>query len=414
MSSPYGVKDDVVVIPDLRAETPPAADANLPATLPDASPVTPKGCDVGTGCAASCFSRNGIGSACDQERVWVNAEYLLWWLKSNPTPPLIGTLPAALAVQNLNDLPAGAIGNLFGGSPLRFDAFSGGRISAGGWLNPEQTVGLEAGAFYLERRNISFGAATKGDPVVGPVFFDITANKESIIVPVSPADAVENARAFASERFWGAEANYRYRACTFSNSPLDVLVGFRYLNLDNDLGTQSTINFLDFGSRTFADLFHTRDQFYGVQVGAALDLREGPWSVYVLGKIALGSIHQSVDINGSTTTIPFGQAPQQIQGGVLAQSTNIGHFTHNEFSWVPEFTINFGYQVTQHLRVYVGYTFLALDHTVQPGNVIDAVNPSKIQSLIVSNPVNLARPAPLFRETDFWAQGLNFGMEFQY
>jgi hypothetical protein len=407
--SPYPVSERAVVVPDPRADTVPAGD-QVPAG-PVGDKPAPAGCCGPVGCLQSCFSGPGTATS---ERLWASAEYLVWWIKSNPTPPLVGTLPAIQAVQNLDNLPPGAIGHTFGGGPLRFGEFSGGRFTAGGWLDAGQNIGVEGSLLFLERRHINFGATSAGDPVIGPVLFDATANKETIIVPVNPADAVERARGSASERLWGYEINARHRVVLFGESSIDVLAGFRYLDLQDDLFSQTSTTFLDFGTRTRTDFFNTRDQFYGGQVGGVIDLREGPWALSLIGKIGFGNVHQTININGSTLTVPFTGTPQLIPGGVLALPSNIGSYHHNESTWLPEFTANLGYQFNGHLRVFIGYTFLYMNHVVRPGDVIDAVNPASIPNVIVPNPSPLVRPAPLFKETNVWAQGINFGLEYRY
>jgi hypothetical protein len=83
---------------------------------------------------------------------------------------------------------------------------------------------------------------------------------------------------------------------------------------------------------------------------------------------------------------------------------------------VPEGGVTLGYQVTSHLRVTLGYTFLYTSNVVRPGNLIDrGVNPSQVNALLgqgaFAGPV---RPAFPGGDSDFWVQGLNFGMEFRY
>ncbi len=78
---------------------------------------------------------------------------------------------------------------------------------------------------------------------------------------------------------------------------------------------------------------------------------------------------------------------------------------------VPEIGFNVGRQVTNNIRLYVGYTFLYWSSVVRPGDQIDfVVNPTQLPTSAGPGMlVGPARPAPLFRESDFWAQGINFG-----
>jgi hypothetical protein len=78
--------------------------------------------------------------------------------------------------------------------------------------------------------------------------------------------------------------------------------------------------------------------------------------------------------------------------------------------------INVGYQLTEHLRAFVGYSFLYWTHVARPGDQIDrAVNPTQLPlSTTAPQLTGPARPAPVLRDTDFWAQGISFGVEFRY
>ena len=57
--------------------------------------------------------------------------------------------------------------------------------------------------------------------------------------------------------------------------------------------------------------------------------------------------------------------------------------------------------------------FLFLSNVARPGNQIDrTVNTTQ---LFGTPPVvGPARPAPLFNQSDFWAQGVNVGLEFHW
>jgi hypothetical protein len=132
--------------------------------------------------------------------------------------------------------------------------------------------------------------------------------------------------------------------------------------------------------------------------------------------VALGSTDQVVDVAGSTVIAPPGQVATVANGGLLAQPTNSGHFTRDQFAVVPEVGVNVGYQATAHLRAFVGYTFLYWSNVVRPGDQIDrAVNPTQLPvSTAAPQLAGPARPAPVLRDTAFWAQGSSFGVEFRY
>jgi hypothetical protein len=212
---------------------------------------------------------------------------------------------------------------------------------------------------------------------------------------------------------------------------VDGLIGFRYADLQEDLDiAHFTVPIPPFGG-TFAvfngnqillgetqvvnDVFHTHNQFYGGQLGLRAETRFGNWILNGTVKVALGSTRQIVDISGGsalTTTAGTTSLP----GGVLSQVSNIGRFKDNEFSVIPEAGVNLGYQLTEGLRVYVGYNFLYWTNVVRPGSQLDGVvDDRQAPTSPFFNPTFLAsRPAVDFSDTDIWVQGINAGLEFRF
>jgi hypothetical protein len=127
--------------------------------------------------------------------------------------------------------------------------------------------------------------------------------------------------------------------------------------------------------------------------------------------VALGTTHQTVDVNGFTTITPPGGPATVVPGGFLALPSNIGRFTRDPFSVIPEVGFNVGYRITNNLSAFAGYNFLYWSNVVRPGDQINlGVNSTR-------TPVSLLPPngpaAPLFsfRSSDFWAQGISFGVQ---
>jgi hypothetical protein len=84
---------------------------------------------------------------------------------------------------------------------------------------------------------------------------------------------------------------------------------------------------------------------------------------------------------------------------------------------VPEVGLNIGYQATRSIRAYVGYDFLYLSNVLRPGNQIDrSINTSQtVQSAIAGNsPAPGERPAVPLSGSEFWAQGIHFGLGLSY
>jgi hypothetical protein len=125
-----------------------------------------------------------------------------------------------------------------------------------------------------------------------------------------------------------------------------------------------------------------------------------------------------VDIAGGQLVTRPDTGATRFAGGLLALPSNIGHFARDRFAVVPELGVNVGFQLTNHLRAFAGYNFLYWSSVLRPGDQIDrGLNELAIPNF-GSQPGTPAgdsrRPAVPFRDSDFWAQGVNFGLEFRY
>jgi hypothetical protein len=158
-----------------------------------------------------------------------------------------------------------------------------------------------------------------------------------------------------------------------------------------------------------------RSERIGAQVGGRLEWRSDLLSLSLLGKVALGATQQRLTIDGGSV-LNAGGTTTAVPGGIFAQQTNIGRYEEDAFAVVPEVGVNLGMQLMPGVRAQVGYTLLYWSDIVRPGNQIDrVVNPNIVstdQDFGVSG--GPQRPAPLFNASDFWAQGLNFGLHFRY
>jgi hypothetical protein len=357
-----------------------------------------------------------VGS--DSSRFYGRGEYLLWWMKSTPLPPLVTT--SAPGFDGVLGAPTTTV--LFGGQSVGGEERSGGRFTVGYWLDQCQTKGIEGSYFFLGQRSTRFSANSDQFPVLARPFFNLNTGTEFSELTASPMRSTGTITAESNNRLWGAEANLRCNLCQSCCYRFDLLTGFRYLELDEGLRLTEDVQVLPTepllgGSHILLfDSFSTRNQFYGGQVGAAAEYRRGPWFVDLRGKIALGGVHQVINIDGGQVRVlPTGEVLSS-KGGLLALPTNIGHFTRDRFAVVPEIGLQLGYQVTDSVRVFVGYSFLYLSNVVRPGDQIDRVlDVTQIPNFAFpARPTGLARPAVPFKGTDFWAQGINFGVEFHY
>ncbi len=374
------------------------------------------------------------GMACDGcypgDRFYVKGEYLVWSLKGSPTPPLV----TRSNIGQGDLLTQGALGPnstvLFGGSGVDGGIRSGGRFTAGYWCTEDHLLGIEGSFFFLGDKNNSFLAASNGTPALGrPVDLLGTPGRQLVAgnelrningVPVI-ASLAGSVNVNTSSSFWGADLNLRTNLACGPNYYLDLIGGFRTLSLDESLSvtesllvTGTTPVVPGAAGTTFMinDSFNTRNRFYGGQLGLAGEVRRGKWSLGLDAKLGLGETQQTVDISGSTTQTPGTTA----LGGLLTRTGtagNIGHFTRDQFSLVPEVGLTLGYQLTDHVRAFVGYNFLYWTNVARPGNQIDTTV-DRTQAFGQINPAGANRPTFNFNNSDFWAQGVSAGLEIRW
>jgi hypothetical protein len=358
----------------------------------------------------------------------------LWWFKKSPAPPLVTTTAPVRG-------SFGALGNrnttiLFDGSNIESDEHSGGRFTAGYWLDDCGDTALEGSFFILGQRSSRFlVASSAGFPVLARPFFNANAMKQDVQLTTFPGVARDSISVTAPSRLWGAEGDLRRNLCRGCNYRVDLLGGFRYLELAEGLHlTENSTAEARFTSQTGApfpagstvlvsDRFDTRNQFYGGQVGFDAEWHAGRWSVDLRTEVALGTMHEAIDVGGNQVITSPGGARQAFLGGLLALPSNIGPHDRDHFAVAPEVGVNVGYQLTPRVRLSAGYNFLYLSNVVRPGDQIDTVlDPRLIPNFVHLNPTEAPRPGlvspprPVVdpHETDFWAHGVNLSLEFHF
>jgi hypothetical protein len=352
-------------------------------------------------------------------RFWLRAEYLLWGIKDSHYPPLVTT--GSTSDPRPGSLDSANTTVLFGGSDLSNKNRSGGRFFAGCWLDEENRYGLEAGYFFLGNRSVGAFFSSPGNPVLARPFFNANANVQDSSVDAFPGVAAGSVRVDVPSFLQGAEANFSRALYQGPAFRLEALAGFRYLNLQEGLHIQEAVQVapvplpMFFGNDIFvSDRFDTHNNFYGGQLGARAEFRRKRWSVSLITKVALGDSNQAVHIRGSTFV--DSQPPLVANAGLLALASNSGHFTRDSFAVVPEIGGNLGFQITERLRGLVGYSFLYWTQVARPGDQVDTVvNVNQVPtSMTFGMPGGPNRPAFRLHSTDFYAHGVNFGLEFRF
>lgn len=382
---------------------------------------------------------------CPPGRIWARGELLVWWADGMNVPPLV----TAGNVNQDNPAALGVAGTsvLYGGDAIDMGTLVGGRFELGGWFDECQKCGIQVGGFFLGEGSDSFVAASDGSTVLGRPIIDATTG-EPIAQIVSFQDVLAGSVGVNSTmNTGGANLSFRKNLCCtdcptcescdpcddcgwrrwFDVPPvrccrIDAIGGITYFGLRDNLGIGENLTVLPGNQGGVAagtnilifDEFKTRNNFCGGQIGAVADLYRGRWWFELSGQVALGANFREVEINGGTrVTDPAGGVTTNA-GGLLTQTSNIGSYDDTVFCAIPQFDLRVGYQLTRHVRVYTGYTFLYASNVVRAGDQIDpVVNPNLLppQEPPIVGPL---RPAFAFQDTDFWLQGVMFGAEVRF
>jgi hypothetical protein len=442
--------------------------------------------------------------------MWFTSDYLLWWTKSASAPPLAITGPTPgvnvttatgpvhiptspgfeglFTINSVYNLSANnATGTLFG-NEIHNPLSSGARFTLGDWLDNEQTFGVEARYMFLLKTWATFGMGPNGGVLAIPYtnavsgvetsypinlpqtatgFTRVSVNTTpDVFVGLYNSATLESAAGKLNIRstseLQGGEANAVWSIGRGANWHLEGIGGFRFIELDETLGIDSTVANVTTQTTQYApalglptgntlvvnqlasvtsriDSFETHNSFSGGQLGLRGEYQWGRFSISAGGQVGLGVMHETVDIDGGTAmsgvltqtpstnihlagiplTVASGasqtitQQSNSTRGGLFAQPTNIGQYTRNAFAVVPEGVLKVNYRFTERVTGSIGYTFLYMSSVAHPGDQINTtVNPT-----LLTTPPNLSvPPQPIyqFRSADYWAQGINFGVEVRY
>ncbi len=426
-----------------------ACDA-LPAAVCGCGSLECTGCDAGCDSIGDCGSCGSAGcSMCGElyspnawrpmvtlslpQDGWLSFEALGWYQDGMSLPPLVTTS----VDPNVTRDQAGVLTDpstriLFGGGSVLEDSLDGGRLRFGVWLNRYHTWGVGAEFFNFSTATEGYSGTSTGAPVLARPFFNTQTGVEDSGIVAYPGVVTGTVNASARSELKGAGFHFRRLRLTedgcsqslFCGTPdhfcsrTETMFGYRYLQLDERVQiSESTVSTdtANPGTLDLFDRFDTRNQFNGFDVGWKYRRTRGFWTWDNSIRLAIGVTKQTVTINGQTTlNDPSNPPSQTLTGGLLAQTSNIGTYRQDEFAVVPEYNLNLGYQLTDHLRMTLGYTFIYWSNIVRPGDHISRDLNTDLLPPPVDPLTGALRPAFAFDTTDYWVQGISFGGEYRW
>ena len=405
-------------------------------TSPPAPTSTTQDQDAGE---ATAVVSSGLAS-----RLYVGIDYLHWWVKDAPlSVPLGSTGPVSnkegfLINSNSMILYGAPFSPATGGNDTQgFPGFNGSRLTVGYWLDDAQRYAVEASGFLMQSRTATFQVRgdSNGNPGLRvPVFNSVpyapgggcdpdtglclVPQTEDGVPLAVPGDLTGGVKITNSLQFGAFDLTGVMPVYRDSSWQISGLAGFSFLQLDEGFGLTADLEGLPTSdlyagqSGVANDSFSTRNRFYGATLGVRGRYLYGPMFVEATARLSLGASNEMLSVKGSYVDLNAPFANNHGPYGIFAMPANEGNFSRTNFAVVPAVQVKVGYNITPSIAVTVGYDFLYDSNVIRPGDQIDR-NIPKGQTFQQTNaPTSLTSPARLFRTTNFWAQGITFGLVF--
>ncbi|WP_160148194.1 BBP7 family outer membrane beta-barrel protein [Rubripirellula obstinata] len=360
------------------------------------------GCD-GNGCGS--IFNSSISRCRDQ---WFGSlELLMMHRSGDRLPRLVTTGPNEAGADSQT---------LFGGDTLLKDVTAGGRVTIGTWIDPQHCRSLVLRGWTATEESYDFSSDQDSNAILGLPFRnvsdDVTPFNDVRIIS-SPGRATGNVQVNGTSNVFGGDLSVRQHVFGKLGGNVDVLYGYQYMRLNEDMTIASSSVSLDddFAPEgtilSTTDAFDIDNEFHGGQFGIAGSYRESCWSFSGLAKVGFGSLRRRAELSGQTFTSIDGNNAIDPQG-LLVRDTNSGTSNDSTFGWIPELDFSLGYHKFPNYELTIGYHIIAMTDALQ---VSGALDPNLASNL--SDPaLGIQSPAADFRYNTFYVQGIHFGIQY--
>jgi hypothetical protein len=326
-------------------------------------------------------------------RWWVSPSFEFAWLSSRPIP---ANVRLRVPTPDGGSIP-GPILPVAGRTAQTFQGGFG--LSGGWWFNDRNTRGIDASFFTVSGGDTTIDAVAPGMIV----FFPDGAGSVPQLLVFPPGFPITGFfPATLSTWYVTADVNYRHNLRCGPNTRLDLIAGYRFAALEDELFLGDSPDGSDTDYR--CNRAAVTNAFHGAQVGLAGEYGGERWYVAGSAKVAFGVVNPEVCVNGLFVgaegyTGPERFAPMGPRAGlgnggnspITALSASAG----SRFAVLPTLNVQLGRQIGDHARLFVGYSFQYLSEAVRLGDMLNPVATSAIF-------------------TDFWVQSLSLGFELRY
>ena len=339
----------------------------------------------------------------------LQADYLYWFLDKLAVPPLVATGPSGS--QAVFGEPGTQVLRGNGDLTSRHSRYIGVRVSGDQWLRADSPFGVNGAVTLLERdsSNLTFRDHTIV-PLARPFLDAATGQWKSLIVAgQSPqfGDLSGSINVYSRIEFFGEDANALVRLTQGETYRLNFLAGGHFLQMRERLKITGTSRVLpdEVVLIGVTDEFRTYNKFFGGQLGLNGQWHRGRWSLEGKGVLALGGDLQEIRTQGDRVLhTPLARTTEDF--GLYVLPSNRGNFARGTVDFVTEWGLTLGWSPSPRFRARFGYSLLTWNNPVRPGDQIQPIDLSQLDSQ--APPV---KPSVPFRTDSFWAQGLHVGLE---
>ena len=306
---------------------------------------------------------------------WISDDFMIAFTSPQVLPPGLVTDPA---------------GNQLVGGSTSYGISYALRLEGGIWLDSDQRLGVQAIFTGIFRQNVTIDVPAGN-------FINTTSTPAMTPLPFALIGPGLMFTTWTQLNY--GDINNLFRLLRNDHFRVYGIIGAKYAELEEDVQFQYSI--MTPGS-AWLDEFHTRNDFYGVNLGLYLAANYGNWGVDMTLKCGLGVNYSAISVMGSNTNT----APTNFQ--VFTADSNIGFFESSLFSVMPEANINLIYQFTPRIQFRVGYNFAAITNVMRPGpQIVPNIDP-----LVAGGAHD--QPALPFNTSTFIVHGVNFGATWRY
>jgi hypothetical protein len=424
-----------------------AAEPIPPGTPVGGGPAAPPVYDEGMAAYGDAFGNGGgpvcgpaCGGCCDfggclpcRAFLYADGQYLFWAGKGDHVPALVTTGSTADPRPGSLDPTTGpGTTVLFGNSFLNTDMHSGFRTNIGLWLDPCQTWGIEGSYLFLGRTTDTsphYDQTVLGaNQVLARPYYDVSNTTNYGPAAFQVANTATGQTGSIDVNAWSqfqmVDVLFRQALAQQCNWRVEAVAGFRYADLSDNLiisDQTTTVGDLKVLSQT-ADMFSTSNEFYGGVLGLKAQVRRCQWTLEGLFDLGIGETSTTAKIFGTTANTQ-NLVPQPNSPGLLALNPgSLAPLTlrSNSLSVLPELGATVGYDLARNLRLTFGYSLLYLSTVARAGDQVSldvnsnflSVPPAKGTFGVPTN--GLVLPRYTVQTTDYWAQGMNFGVDYRF